>query len=74
MAKRISYSRIPTATNVAFTETIDGATILLASHSAVTNTATIDAYRREMVRTDASMGADQTPWTSDKVIEKGNLK
>jgi len=47
MAKRISYFRIPTATNIALTETVDGATVLSVSHSAVTNTATYDAYRRE---------------------------
>jgi len=52
ISKRISYARIPTATNVALEETIDGATIRSVSHSAVTNTATYDAYRREMVRTD----------------------
>ena len=46
------YSRIPAATNVALEETIDGATIRSVSHSAVTNTATYDAYRRETVRTD----------------------
>jgi len=37
MSKRISYSRIPTATNVALEETIDGVAVLSVSHSAVTN-------------------------------------
>jgi hypothetical protein len=33
MAKRISYSRIPTATNIALTETVDGATVLYTRQS-----------------------------------------
>ena len=41
-----------------FIRNYDGATILSVSHSAVTNTAIYDAYRREMVRTDNTMGSD----------------
>jgi RHS repeat-associated protein len=52
MTKRISYACIPTATNIALEESIDGATVLSVSHSAVTNTAALDAYRREVERTD----------------------
>ena len=78
-ASRHHSSRIPTATNIALTETVDGATVLSVSHSAVTNTATIDAYCREMVRTDASMDPmdvtiRQTAYELYSAKYKGKLK
>ena len=63
-ATRISRSRIPTAENVAVEETVDGATVRAVSHSAVTNTASYDAYRRETVRIDGRGNATTNAYDS----------
>ena len=49
---RQTYSTIPTATNIALAETVDGVTTRAVSHSAVTNAAAYDAYRRAVTQTD----------------------
>ena len=49
---RLTYTSIPTATNIALSESMDGVTTLSVSHSAVTNTVAYDAYRRAVVQTD----------------------
>ena len=49
---RLTYSTIPTATNIALSEEVDGVTTRAVSHSAVTNAAAYDAYRRAVARID----------------------
>ena len=49
---RLTYSTIPTATNIALAETVDGVRVRAVSHSAVTNAAAYDAYRRAVTRID----------------------
>ncbi len=49
---RLSYERVPEATNLALSESVDGVVTRSVSHSAVTNSAAYDAYRRAVVRTD----------------------
>ena len=48
---RLSYERVPEATNLSLTESVDGVVTLSVSHSAVTNTVAYDAYRRAVVKT-----------------------
>ena len=49
---RQTYSTIPTATNIALSEEVDGVRVRAVSHSAVTNAAAYDAYRRAVTRID----------------------
>ena len=49
---RLTSERIPAATNIALSEEVDGVATLSVSHSAVTNSAAYDAYRRTVSRTD----------------------
>ncbi|MBQ9431884.1 MAG: RHS repeat protein [Kiritimatiellae bacterium] len=49
---RLSYERVPGASNIALSEAIDGAQVRTVSHSAVTNAVAYDAYRRATVMTD----------------------
>ncbi|MBQ3748883.1 MAG: RHS repeat-associated core domain-containing protein [Kiritimatiellae bacterium] len=49
---RLTYTSIPTATNIALSESVDGVTTLSVSHSAVTNSAAYDAFRRAVIETD----------------------
>ena len=49
---RLTYTSIPTATNIALSESVDGVTTLSVSHSAVTNLVAYDAFRRAVIETD----------------------
>ena len=49
---RLTYTSIPTATNIALSESVDGVTTLSVSHSVVTNAVAYDAFRRVVVQTD----------------------
>ena len=49
---RLTYTSIPTATNIALSESVDGVTTLSVSHSVVTNAVAYDAFRRAVIETD----------------------
>ncbi|MBQ8124537.1 MAG: RHS repeat protein [Kiritimatiellae bacterium] len=49
---RLTYTSIPTAANIALSESVDGVTTLSVSHSAVTNLVAYDAFRRAVIETD----------------------
>ena len=52
ISTRLTHSTIPTATNAALSESMDGVATLSVSYSAVTNLVAYDAYRRVVVQTD----------------------
>ena len=61
---RLSYERVPEATNLSLTESVDGVVTLSVSHSAVTNSAAYDAYRRAVVKTDGRGNATTNAYDS----------
>ncbi len=61
---RLSYERVPGASNVALSESVDGVVTRSVSHSAVTNTVVCDAYRRAVANTDGRGNATTNAYDS----------
>ena len=61
---RLTYTSIPTATNIALSESVDGVATLSVSHSAVTNSVAYDAYRRATIQTDGRGNATTNAYDS----------
>ena len=61
---RMTYSAVPTASNVALTKSVDGVEVLSVSHSAVTNSIVYDAYRRAKIQVDGRGNATTNEYDS----------
>ena len=61
---RMTYSAVPTASNIALTKSVDGVEILSVSHSAVTNSIVYDAYRRAKIQVDGRGNATTNEYDS----------
>lgn len=61
---RMTYSAVPTASNIALTKSVDGVEILSVSHSAITNSIVYDAYRRAKIQVDGRGNATTNEYDS----------